>query len=184
MKRIGLLFACLFAILVADACKLFEPHYELDVYLENHSQEDFCWQIPGRFKPVKVGEMPSQPWHWVTSGKSNHQPVEEDATWSQPGFERWYDSLIDDSVSVYIYDMQARTAPKWDLETHEKYLRFRYDLSVYDLEQLRMNHGGEIVFSVPPAAEMKDMNMTPSYDEIQQMIENGEIKLIDNEDSN
>ena len=182
MKQIALVISFVSVFFIVNACKLFEPHYELHVYMENHSQEDYCWQIPSRFKPVKVGEPPYQPWNVVPSGKSNHQSVERDATPSRPGYERWYESFIGDSVSVYIYDMHAKYAPKWDLETHKRYLRFRYDLSVEDLEQLRLNHNGTIMLTFPPSEEMKDMNMTPSYEEIQQMIENGEIKLVENED--
>ena len=114
-----LITRCVPCLLLMQGC-MYDPGSK-NVCLSNNSNTMICWMVPMSGECVKVGNIPHRNYSSVLyPGQEAYLPVIEDILWGDPGYEPWYESFVDDSVSVYIYDIDVNTLSKWNQENHDK----------------------------------------------------------------
>ena len=74
----------------------------------------------------------------------------------------YYGGTRNDTVSFFIFDSDSVDYYSWDTVVNKNMVLQRYDLSMFDLENLMFNKGGSILY-FPPTEQMKHIHMWPPY---------------------
>lgn len=151
MKNIWLVIVCLCFFLIS--CEKKDVHYQ--IWFNNNT--DYC--IGVFYDPYYPDTTIAYPWFPADSTECKIQP-DGNRVYTNGHFKSTFESFFEstnDKLMFFVFDYDTITTCEWQDVVDDYMVKQRYDVSLYDLNQLDWR------ITFPPGEEMRNIKMWPPY---------------------